>query len=214
MFRPRAFARGALGFLLAAATLPAAPIQWTAAMGGNDNWYEYVPAISIFAPVRFGTARADALARTHLGLSGYLATITSLEEQAFIESSFAILTGFGGGGTAYIGGQYDETESAFFWQDGPEAGKKVTGVKWAAGHPLAGDPNLVLYRSFSTYLGIASWGSAGAFGYIVEYGDGVIDKVVVDPPPPDDPSAVPEPSAFLLSAAGLAGVLIRLRGRR
>lgn len=212
MFQPRAFARGALGLLLAAAAVPAAPIQWTAAVGGNDNWYEYVPAISIFAPVPFGAARADALSRTHLGLSGYLATITSLEEQAFIESSFAILTGFGGGGSAYIGGQYDETESAFFWQDGPEAGKKVTGVKWAPGHPVAGSPNLILARSFSTYLGIASWSAAGALGYIVEYGDGVIDKV--DPPPPDDPSAVPEPSAFLLSAAGLAGVLIRLRGRR
>jgi hypothetical protein len=214
MFRPRAFARGGLLSLLVAATLPAAPIQWTAAMGGNDNWYEYVPAISIFSPVSFAAARADALARTHEGMPGYLATITSVEEQAFIEASFAIMTGFGGGGTAYIGGLYDDTEEAFFWQDGPEAGLKVTGVKWAAGHPVAGEPNLVLYRSFSTYLGIASWGAGGAFGYIVEYGDGVVDPIVVDPPPPPDPSAVPEPSALLLSAAGLASIALRLRRRR
>lgn len=212
MFRPGAYARGAFGFLLAAATLPAAPVQWTAAMGGNDNWYEYVPAISIFAPVTYATARADALARTHLGLSGYLATITSAEEQAFIESSFAIMTGFGGGGTAWIGGLYSDTEAAFLWQDGPEAGKKVAGVKWAPGHPVAGSPNLVLFRSFSTYLGIGAW-AGGAFGFIVEHGDGVVDKVVIDPPPPPDPSAVPEPSAFLLSAAGLAGIWIRFRRR-
>lgn len=210
MFRPRAFARGGLLSLLAAATLPAAPIQWTAAMGGNDNWYEYVPAISIFEPVGFAAARADALARTHEGMPGYLATIASVEEQAFIEASFAIMTGFGGGGSAYIGGQYDDTKAAFFWQDGPEAGLEVTDVKWAPGHPVAGSPNLILARSFSTYLGVASWGAGGAFGYIVEYGDGVVDAVV-DPP---DPSAVPEPSALLLSAAGLAGIALRFRRRR
>ena len=212
MIRFSIFQRGVLGLALAAATLPAAPIQWTAAMGGNDNWYEYVPAISIFAPVDFATARADALSRTHMGLSGYLATITSASEQTFVQSSFPFLLGFGATGAAHLGASDEAEEGTFRWLDGPEAGKALSYTNWAVSHPTGTGDTLALYINAVVFGAppFYAWvdTNPSAFGYVIEYGDGVIDTV-----DPGDPSGVPEPSAFLLSAAGLAAVGLRVRRR-
>ena len=59
----------------------AAPIQWTSGTGGNDHWYDFVLKGGLAA---WHDARAAALASTNLGMSGYLATVTSAAENGFL----------------------------------------------------------------------------------------------------------------------------------
>jgi len=201
---PSQFRRWALGVCVAAATLQGAPVQWSAAAGGNDNWYEYVPTVSIFAPIDFNSARTAALGSSHLGLTGYLATVTSSAEQTFIETSFPYLIGFGNTGSAWMGASDAAVEGEWRWLDGPEAGDLTTFTDWRAGHPVTSGVYLALYidRNFG---GIDNWvafgPTDGTFGYVVEYGDGT----------PDTVSAVPEPSSALLLGAGLLAVATRLK---
>jgi len=72
-----------LGFLLLAISASADPIQWTAEDGGNGHWYEWVQINTTCYQ-----ALADAQGMGWEGMPGYLATITSAEEEAFVESFF------------------------------------------------------------------------------------------------------------------------------
>ncbi len=197
----RFLCRAAL-FAAICGSLAAAPIQWTTASGGNGHWYEYVPAVSIFAPVGFDAARSAALASTHMGMPGYLATITSAEEQQFVQSSFGFLTGFGFSGTAFLGATDAAAEGEFRWLDGPESGQLVSYTNWLPGYPntTTGD----ILHLFISYASIGSpqfgWLNSGtqALGYVVEY-SGTAD------------GEVPEPGTALLALAGLAGIAWRRR---
>ncbi|MCW5962521.1 MAG: PEP-CTERM sorting domain-containing protein [Bryobacterales bacterium] len=206
----RLMLRSALGLVLAVA-LQAAPIQWKAEDGGNDNWYEYVPAISTFAPVTFDGSKAAAEASTHLGLTGYLATITSADEQAFIVNHLGPFLFASGGATMYIGATDTVTEGSFVWVGGPEAGDPIGFAPWLPGQPLGG-PGFEDYDYVQLLLGgpapstgawIANVGNLG-YGYIVEYGDGIPDTAG---------SAVPEPSTVLLSGLGLLASVVWRRLR-
>lgn len=196
--------RSALGLALAVA-LQAAPIQWKAEDGGNDNWYEVITG-NIFAPFTFEQSDAAAQASTHLGLDGYLATITSADEQQFILSNFGFAYFFGGNATSFIGATDTVTEGSYVWGDGPEAGQAVPNALWLPGYPLGG----LGYEGHNyVQLGIFAGGTIGlinntngAGNYIVEYGDGLPDTAG---------NPIPEPSTVLLSAAGLAAVLWRKR---
>ena len=66
---------------LMAGTAFAAPVQWSSAVGGNDHWYEFVVPTNQISVV---DAEATAESSSHMGLGGYLATITSAAEQAFL----------------------------------------------------------------------------------------------------------------------------------
>jgi hypothetical protein len=185
----------------------AAPIQWTTAAGGNGHWYEYKSAISIFAPVAFSTALADATSSTHLGQTGYLVTITSQAEQDFIMSSFSFLSGFGGVGSFYIGASDDAVEGEWRWLGGPEAGTLLTSgfTNWLPGRPdnlSPGDDYAAVFFNVQNLNG-AGWddiGGANALGYVIEYND---------VPPPN--GAIPEPSTLGLSLAALAALLYQRR---
>jgi hypothetical protein len=190
--------RGVLS-LAFAAVLPAAPIQWTAASGGNDNWYEYVSTGSIFNSLDFATAKAGAAAKTHLGLNGYLATVTSAAENDFIATSLPFLVGFGGGSGAFLGASDEAVEGEFRWLGGPEAGDLLSFTDWAAGQPTGLTDALSLGLNYSSppvsyfWMDVADFN----FGYIVEYGDGRIDQQ----------SPVPEPSTLALAVTGIGGLL-------
>ena len=185
--------------LLAAACggiLPAAPVQWTVGSGGNGHWYDYVPAISIFSPVSFDTAQAGALASTHMGMQGYLATVTSAGEQTFIQDSFGFLVGFGATGTAFLGASDSAVEGEFRWLDGPEAGQMVSYTNWLPGYPNTSGDILHLYINLAS-VGNPQYGwinsGTGALGYVIEYsgtGDG----------------GVPEPGTVLLVVGGVAAM--------
>jgi hypothetical protein len=194
---------------LAAPALQATPVQWTTAAGGNGHWYDHVPAVSIFQAIHFDTARAAALGSSHQGMAGYLATITSPAEQAFITASFGFLVGFGATGSVWLGASDLAREGDWRWLDGPEAGQALGWTGWLPNHPVSVPDNhdlLALHINAAvqgqppSHGWISVHSDGGALGYIVEYGDGVLP-------------AVPEPQALLLMLAGLGALGWRLRSR-
>jgi hypothetical protein len=200
--------------LLAAAglnALPAqaqVPVQWPTAAGGNGNWYLYVSA-GIFQGISFDAARSVALGSTHLGLPGYLATVTSPQEQAFLNSTFQYVFGFGGTSTAWLGASDGVVEGQWRWLDGPEAGQLVSYTNWRLNHPVnqpgAEDFDLLALSIVATsppttYGWVSLPPGDRAIGYIVEYGSGS--------------APIPEPATGAMLAAGLAALGWMARRRR
>lgn len=75
----------ALAFFLLTSGAKAAPIQWAAADGGNDHYYDFVlpPDISWHA------ARDAAASLSFLGSQGHLVTVTSAAEDTFLRTNFS-----------------------------------------------------------------------------------------------------------------------------
>ena len=83
----------------------------------TPHYYEFVAEDDVSWP----DARSDALSATHCGLQGYLASITSKEEQDFLFARFAKPTG--GVAAGWVGGTDEATEGTWVWVDGPENNK-------------------------------------------------------------------------------------------
>lgn len=152
----------ALSALAACATLTAsawaAPTQWTVASGGNDHWYEWIQAAT-----DWDTARAAALASSFNGQAGYLATITSAAENAFVGNNMAQ------GTTVYVGGSDAAVETEWRWVDGPEAGNLFSYTNWNPGEPNNLGGEHVLHINFGTALGWNDIPASLGYGYVVEY---------------------------------------------
>ena len=135
------------------------------------------------------------------GERGYLATVTSAEEIAFLASLAGGQRGWGGGSDA-------ETEQTWRWIDGPEAGQifwvggpggtPPTYANWQTGEPndFFGEDHLTL----NFFQG--RWSDTNAAtpdGFYVEFG-GLAQ-----------PGAVPEPAswAMMIAGFGLVGGAIR-----
>lgn len=175
-----------------AAPASAAPVIFA----GNGHYYEYVQSGANWA-----TARANALASTHLGQQGYLVTITSAAENAFIASLTNAL--------AWTGGNDIAIEGTFVWADGPEANT----VYWTGGlggsgigytNWLGGEPNNFGSGEHAMHLNWAgnngTWNDyfiTESHGYIIEYS-----------------GIVPEPSAWALLILGFGVVGGALRRTR
>jgi len=187
---PLAAAMALTGF----APASAAVVEWTVASGGNGHFYERVET-----PVDFATARAAALASTHNGLSGYLVTITSAAENAFLVNL--------AGGIGWSSGSDAAQEGAWRWLDGPEAGTAfwIDGVTqtyaaWGPGEPntFAGIQEDFMAIKFGQQSAWNDLPFNSGQGYYVEYSAA-------------PPMAVPEPSAWalLILGFGLAGAAMR-----
>lgn len=142
----------------------------------NGHFYEFVSATGI----TWSAARDAAALRTYNGMQGYLATITSANEDAFVAQKLQ--------GEGWFGASDQETERTWKWVTGPEAGTAFydqnTGAaingaynNWAPGEPndfKYGNPNHP-GEDWAHYYSDATWNdypnSAGSIvGYIVEYG--------------------------------------------
>lgn len=152
----------------------------------NGHFYEYVSGT-----ITWTAAKAAAEARSLSGMQGYLATITSQEENDFIRTKLTN-DGWVGGSDDYqyinaavgytLYANQAASEGHWYWIAGPEAGQKIsTGnnnpvtapgafANWASGEPNnAGNEHYM-----QVYFGNAGkWNDLpnnNLPGYIVEYG--------------------------------------------
>jgi hypothetical protein len=178
-------------FLLIGALSPlgAAPIQWSSGVGGNDHYYELVDTGGFVAWL---DAQAAAQAA-----GGYLATITSAEENSFI----ALLTG---GLESYIGAHDQNTEGAFEWVTGEAFGFTNWAFNEPNDHVAPASPtgeDFVIINPPANPLG--TWNDLPnnpfrVTAYVVEY----------------DTQPVPEPSTLILLGGALMPFAIWRIGRR
>ena len=138
------------------------------AISFGGHYYEFVPGSHSWAG-----ARTLALSKTFNGLSGYLANLTSADENSFVKTKI--------GTDVWIGGSDEGTEGVWKWMDGPEAGITFwnglsTGsapsgryANWNSGEPNdAGNED---YAQF--FVSTGKWNdlpSGSRLGFLVEYG--------------------------------------------
>lgn len=183
----------------------AAVVQWGTASGGNGHYYEYIFEENI----SWHDAEAAAAARSHNGLQGYLATITSAAEQAFILT----ITNKG-----WIGASDEAEEGVWKWVTGPEAGQQFWQGNQTGGTTLpfsyanwtspsepnnfqGNNENYAHLRgdAAGTWNDYTATGRFTAFtGYIVEYSGS------------ENPAAIPTP-ALLPGLIGMGAAALRKR---
>jgi hypothetical protein len=129
----------------------------------NGHWYE---AVAVPAGINFANARTAAGVRTHLGQQGYLATITSSEEYAWVVSTFP------------------DAVSNWYWLGAfqpPGSAEPGSGWEWVTGEPWTFDawqrpqPDNGNGNEHSLqFMPGGRWndqnGNLGYAGYVVEYG--------------------------------------------
>jgi hypothetical protein len=169
----------ALALALAAQTAAAAPVQWTIGSGGNGHWYELLG----------GSVDHATAVTTATNLGGYLVTITSAAEQAFLNTVVNP-----GSVLSWIGLSDAAVEGTFVW-DEPTGPVTATWTNWSGGEPNnLGNEDYVH----------AWWGANGSWNDIYpSYGSAVLVEY----------SPVPVPAALPLLGAGIAS-LVALRRRK
>ncbi len=148
----------------------------------TGHYYEYIDGTYTWSE-----AKAAAEARTLYGLQGYLATITSLEENTYIQEKLQA--------DAWIGASDQDTEGVWKWVTGPEAGTifymdpdnfaensgTVTWDYWNSGEPNDSDGNEHYAEIYSSGSNPGMWNDlpdSWELGYVVEYGGTAGDPVL------------------------------------
>lgn len=175
-----------------AGTANAIPVEWAVADGGNGHFYDFVAG-----DFTWDEALAGAAALSANGWTGYLATVTSQEENGFLTNTVSGQLGWLGGSDS--GADLDN----WTWRTGPEAGQAFVFENWNDGEPnncCSGEDYLQL--NWSVTGGWNDHGGPGNSGqrngYFVEFSA---------PPVPE-----PETYALLLAGLGVVGVAAR-RGK-
>ncbi len=163
----------------------------------NGHFYQYITS----AGISWSSAKTAAAGQTYLGLTGYLATITTSSENAFITQKLASDGWIGAsdgyseintatGTTTYV----DQTaaEGKWYWVTGPEAGTNFsTGngtptavssryMNWNSGEPNNSSANENYAQIFAT-SSVGKWNDLSGSsqgGYVVEFGGLASDPVV------------------------------------
>ncbi len=167
-------------------------------INGKAHYYEYVRPSG---NPSWATALSSAASRSLYGMQGYLATITSQQENDFIKTKL-LSDGWVGGSDDYqqvkaaTGTNYtnqSQTEGKWYWITGPEKGTPIsTGnnspvavngayMNWASGEPNnSGDEHSIqLYSSQNgKWNDLSGAATSSVPGYVVEYGGYSNDPVI------------------------------------
>ncbi|MCC9168689.1 Ig-like domain-containing protein [Pontibacter harenae] len=155
------------------------------AVGGSPHYYQYIGTTS---PISWTAARDAAASKTFFGLTGYLATITSQNENDFIRDKLS--------SDGWIGGSDDPaaisnaSEGNWYWATGPERGTPIsTGnntpvlagayMNWSPIEPNNSNNEhyMQLYsRQDGTWNDLAN--TFSMYGYVVEFGGYDTDPVL------------------------------------
>ncbi len=174
----------------------ATPVQWKVADGGNGHWYDFGYDSS---RTKAG-CKSWAESLTYNGQAGYLVTITSDDEQAFIYTNILIPNP----GRYYTGGKrWDEgdgvTPLGWSWDHGN--GDAWGYTNWGSGQPSTASAN--------DDLEIQADGTWRAIDGYITHSGGIVE---FDAAP--QTSAVPEPATMLLLGPGLIGLAVLTRKKR
>jgi len=136
----------------------------------NGHYYEYVSASGII----WTDACTEAGKRSLFGLQGYLATITSSQENDFLTAKLS--------GTTWIGASDAAEEGVWRWVIGPEDGHLLSEfyTNWNTGEPN-NSGNEDYGHMMSSTVPPGKWNdlpNIGGAGYMVEYGGMSEDPVV------------------------------------
>ncbi len=167
--------------------------------GSNGHFYEYVSTTGSWT-----TAKTSAASRTYLGLNGYLATITSQEENDFIKLKLSADAWVGAsddvthinaatGATTYA--SQAAAEGKWYWVTGPvgEIGTQFSNgnvtptsvssrfMNWNTSEPNNSGSNEHYGQLLSSGLNLGKWNdlpNSNNLGYVVEYGGLAIDPLL------------------------------------
>ncbi|RLJ36332.1 putative secreted protein [Litoreibacter meonggei] len=178
----------------------AAPIQWEASAGGNDHWYEIIYLGG--GPITWNQAKASAESKSHLGETGYLASITSAAEQAFanaVNLAFSAASPYHNGYVqAWLGGNDIATEGAWEWTTGEDF-SSYSNFAWFEPNNYFGEDHLVGWWSGDRWNDCD--GTCGTYKYLIEYNGAT-------------PPAVPLPASLPLLGFAIAGIAGLSRKRK
>jgi len=133
---------------------------------GNNHFYEFISSTN----PTWTDARDAAATRNYFGLQGYLVTVTSAEESAFVSAKLA--------GQGWLGASDAAVEGTWRWVTGPETNNLLTYTNWNTNEPN----NSGGTEHYGQFLTDGKWNdlpnsATGIVGYVVEYGGSTGDLV-------------------------------------